>query len=214
MNKKNLVYKNEYLESELYEHGQVIGKVDSYVDKHIKIKTRNNKEVVANIEENVKLEKNKNYNFYIYKTNWVYYVNGIENIKEMKKGEVKGPFELEVEKVLNELNLDFEYEKTLAIKDENEYERLWYPDFYLKDLNIFIEVYCKDGDNEHRADFKNRTYEKNKIDVIKLYREHFNFDKNFLNVSLKNKKDIITEIVLLWEKREKKIKKIILENIN
>lgn len=84
--------------------------------------------------------------------------------------------EKEIKKILDECNIKYVYEYPLLIQEsrgDKEYQRIWYPDFWLSEFGIVIEYF---GMNNHKAynegmEHKKKTYKKLNIDLIPVYLE-------------------------------------------
>ena len=83
-----------------------------------------------------------------------------------------------VAKYLDELGIKRRFEYPVFLKDERNRPRLWTPDFYLPDLNIYVEV-C--GSKDFSYEYRKRRYYENKIDVIylHLYRDKEDWQSHF-----------------------------------
>ena len=75
-------------------------------------------------------------------------------------------FEKQVAEYLDKLDISWKFEYPVFLNDEKERPRLWTPDFYLLDLNIYVEV-C--GSRNFDYEYRKRRYYENKIDVIYLH---------------------------------------------
>lgn len=68
---------------------------------------------------------------------------------------------------LQDLNLWWVYEQPVIVKDEGDRLRNWYPDFYLSEMGIYIEVCGADRKSDY--EYRKRIYKDNRINVIFLY---------------------------------------------
>lgn len=76
------------------------------------------------------------------------------------------PAEEEVADYLQEIGLYWKFEFPVFVFDERDRPRVWTPDFYLPELGIYIEV-C--GSEDFNYEYRQKTYFKNKIQVIFLH---------------------------------------------
>ena len=74
--------------------------------------------------------------------------------------------EREVADYLDKLDIMWKYEYPVFLSDEKERPRLWTPDFYLPELNIYIEV-C--GAKEFDYEYRKKRYYDNNITVVFLH---------------------------------------------
>jgi hypothetical protein len=74
--------------------------------------------------------------------------------------------EKEVACALKELGVKWSYEHPVFIWDENKRPRVWTPDFYLKQLGIYIEV-C--GSEKFDYEFRRKIFDRNGYNVIFLH---------------------------------------------
>ena len=105
-------------------------------------------------------------------------------------------------------NINFTYEKQIDVIDKEDMERLWYPDFYLNDLDIIIEYFGMRGNKNYDKGIiiKKKTYKKNGYDIIPVYKETLNKNwKKYLMIEItKLSNDTISKDKLL--KQEEIIK--------
>lgn len=78
---------------------------------------------------------------------------------------------------LEDARIDYVYEPGVLVVDQN-YQRIWYPDFGLSQYDVFIEYLGVEQDPEYdsRSRHKLSTYKKNNIDIIPLYPHHLKTD--------------------------------------
>lgn len=81
-----------------------------------------------------------------------------------------GP-EREVSEFLSALGIWWKYEHPICVYDDDDRTRIWYPDFFLPKLGIYIEV-C--GVDRPDYDYRERIYDKN---VSKVIFVHYYKDK-------------------------------------
>jgi len=55
--------------------------------------------------------------------------------------EYKSTGERRIAEILNKYGIDFKYESPVLINDDQDKQRIWYPDFYLPEYGIYIENY-------------------------------------------------------------------------
>ena len=77
-------------------------------------------------------------------------------------GEMTKP-ERQVAVFLDELGLEYRFEFPIAIYEDNERFRIWYPDFFLPELMLHVEV-C--GSELFNYSFRKKMYVKNKVGII------------------------------------------------
>jgi len=78
---------------------------------------------------------------------------------------------------LQDRGINFTYERPVAVVDSGK-TRVWYPDFTLDDYHILIEYFGMNGNEEagRLNEYKRKTYQENRFDVIELYPSDFNKD--------------------------------------
>ncbi|MCK5261721.1 MAG: hypothetical protein KAJ44_06035 [Thermoplasmatales archaeon] len=86
--------------------------------------------------------------------------------------------EKQVAEYLDKLDISWKFEYPVFLNDEKERPRLWTPDFYLPDLNIYVEV-C--GSKNFDYEYRKHRYFENKIDVIylHLYKDKIEWQDHF-----------------------------------
>ena len=65
---------------------------------------------------------------------------------------------------LTDNHVNWIFEKPVSIIEENDRTRTWYPDFYLHDIGIYLEVCGAKRDNDY--DFRKEAYKSNKLPVV------------------------------------------------
>ena len=77
--------------------------------------------------------------------------------------------EKEVADYLKYLNVYWEHEQPVFVRDDRDRPRVWTPDFYLPELPIYIEV-CG-AERKESYDYRKKIYFKNSLDVafVKTY---------------------------------------------
>lgn len=97
---------------------------------------------------------------------------------------IKYPTEKNVAQYLKEKDVRWKYEFPVIVEDEDKKLRVWYPDFYLPDLGLFVEV-CgseKDKDEKYRREC---IYKENDIAVVFLHYWKSDFKwKSFLETEV------------------------------
>jgi len=75
---------------------------------------------------------------------------------------------------LQERNINFSYERPVAVVDNGK-TKLWYPDFFLDDFHVLIEYLGMNGNQESAKinDYKRGVYRANRFDVIEIYPSDF-----------------------------------------
>lgn len=53
----------------------------------------------------------------------------------------KSSGERKIAQILNKYGIDFKYESPVLITDDQNKQRIWYPDFYLPEFGVYIENY-------------------------------------------------------------------------
>lgn len=121
--------------------------------------------------------------------------------KRFKKVEYKSKGEYEIAKLLDSLEIEFNYEFPIAIVEEDGKAKLWYPDFYLKEYQIVVEyfgMYAHNEEYKKNAEHKKEIYKSCGIQFVPVY--HIN--KNWEEYLLKS-------IMMHQEMKAKKIKKLL-----
>jgi hypothetical protein len=72
---------------------------------------------------------------------------------------------------LKKNKINFVYEKKIRIADQFDKERIWYPDFYLKNYGIIIEFFGMKGDKQYDDCTKNKInlFKKRNYTLISIY---------------------------------------------
>ncbi|MGV8151947.1 MAG: hypothetical protein ACP5OG_02610, partial [Candidatus Nanoarchaeia archaeon] len=95
-----------------------------------------------------------------------------QGLEKKLKEHYKSAGEDIIAKILSRHGYDFNYEQQILVeekrKNDGEKERLWYPDFYLKDKGIVIEYAGRPKDKDYMEGIKRKkeTYEKMGLKVI------------------------------------------------
>ena len=108
------------------------------------------------------------------------------------------PAERDIAGYLDKLNISYEFEYPVFVKDERGRPRLWTPDFYLIDIKIYIEI-CESESFD--LEFRKKMYAENKIDIIFLplfkkdlmWKEHFLEQMKIIVNSSRKKLDNLIE---------------------
>lgn len=90
--------------------------------------------------------------------------------QEFRKNDFKSAGEKKIADFLSEEHIHYLYEYPLAITDEDRKIRLWYPDFWLPELNIMIEYMGMKGQTGYDRQMvrKKKIYNALKIDFIEI----------------------------------------------
>jgi hypothetical protein len=98
---------------------------------------------------------------------------------------------------LKEAGIKFHYEYPVVIVDDDKKVRIWYPDFWLPELNIVIEYFGMMNDEQYReaAEKKLQTFKKLNVDFIGVNTNMIQLDKNW-------EKFIIMEIMGIMESKK------------
>jgi hypothetical protein len=85
---------------------------------------------------------------------------------ELKK--IKFPTEKNVAHYLDKKGIEYKYEVPICIIDEQNNQRIWYPDFYLPTLGIYLEV-CGTPKDRIEKSRRKHVYKENQIPVVFLH---------------------------------------------
>lgn len=69
----------------------------------------------------------------------------------------------------DELHVWWKYEFPIFVYDEKERPRVWTPDFFLENLNMYVEVVGSEKyweDKERNYQYRRRIFKKNKVNVV------------------------------------------------
>lgn len=88
--------------------------------------------------------------------------------KLREKYQFKSSGERKIAEILNEYGIDFKYESPLLINDNQNKQRIWYPDFYLPEYGVYIENYGIENisDYDNGIIKKQQVYRKMGLPVI------------------------------------------------
>ncbi len=193
--------KNDYLDDK---HKILRGKVTKIDGSKVYFKTNGSEEenyCDTSIEELPKI--NSEYDLYIHKTMFGWWLNGYEEVKDTSKLlnniEYKSNGELQIAMFLTDMKINFRYEKKFLIEDTNGMDRIVYPDFWLLEYGIMIEFWGMEGNKSYddTMELKKNAYFKERLELISIVREEIN--------SGKFKKKIIKEVKQIITKKNKKI---------
>ena len=133
----------------------------------------------------------------------------------LKKKSIKSPYkskgESEIAKLLKSLDIEFEYEFPIAVVDNDNKTKIWYPDFYLKEYQIVIEYF---GMYEHNKQYRENTeykkgvYKNCGIQFLPVYHIRKNWQEYILKTILAHqemKTDKINKILAKYNKKTKSI---------
>ncbi len=84
-----------------------------------------------------------------------------------------------VAKFLRELEILWSYEKPIYVRDKNKRPRVWTPDFFLVQFNIYVEV-C--GSEDFNYEYRRIIYKENgyKVIFLHLFKDSNKWKKYFL----------------------------------
>lgn len=86
-------------------------------------------------------------------------------------------WEADFARILEYENIKYEYEKKIILSD-----CVYYPDFFLKEINIYIEIKANNGNADKFMQFKNETNENAYI----IYGDEFKFISKLYSYKIKN----------------------------
>ena len=89
-----------------------------------------------------------------------------DNLRQISVYEKMTISERKVAELLKEMGIRWSYEHPVFVWDDNNRPRVWAPDFYLKQLGIYIEV-C--GSEKFDYDYRKKIFNKNGYSVIFLH---------------------------------------------
>jgi len=89
----------------------------------------------------------------------------------------KSAGERRIAEFLQVREIHYDYERPLLVLDRGQ-PRIWYPDFYLPELAVYLEYFgiVADEGYDRRAQHKKSVYEAMDLDVIPLYPATFHTD--------------------------------------
>jgi len=98
------------------------------------------------------------------------------NSVNVPKSPYKSHSEEIIANILDRHNIKYSYEKSTCVEDKQDKERLWYPDFYLKDHGILIEyIGRRKGEDEKnyskRIEAKKEVYDKMGVKYMFIHPE-------------------------------------------
>ena len=106
-------------------------------------------------------------------------------IKHRFKGTTyKSTGEEEIAKFLTKMGIVFEYEFPIAVVDDDDKTKIWYPDFYLKEYQIVIEYFGMYAHNEGyrlNAEFKKKTFKNCGVQFVPIYKLNEGWEEYLLN---------------------------------
>mgnify|MGYP001557092685 CR=1 FL=1 len=79
---------------------------------------------------------------------------------------------------LEENQIDYKYEQGVLVQTREKLQRIYYPDFYLTEFNMYIEYYGMAGnpDYDNGIRIKESAYALTGLDVIAIYPKNFRTD--------------------------------------
>jgi DNA helicase-4 len=96
----------------------------------------------------------------------------LENkLNENGKMNFRSKAEKQIAYFLDNNGIKYRYEQALIVNDENNKQRIWYPDFYLPEYGVYLEYYGLAGQKDYDIGIKRKesAYRKTGIDVIPIY---------------------------------------------
>ena len=90
------------------------------------------------------------------------------DLESKLKENFKSAGERRIADVLNKYGIAFFYEHPMAVQDQQNKLRIWYPDFFLPEYGIYLEFNGFEGNPNYDNGImiKNSAYKKNGIDII------------------------------------------------
>ncbi|MFZ1684115.1 MAG: hypothetical protein WAU88_08300 [Candidatus Zixiibacteriota bacterium] len=78
--------------------------------------------------------------------------------------------ERKIADVLSKYGIPYKYESPTLVQDEQQKPRIWYPDFYLPTLGVYVEFYGLSGtpDYDNLRSRKLQAYQKTGLEVISV----------------------------------------------
>lgn len=99
---------------------------------------------------------------------------------------------------LGEAGIKFHYEYPLLITDEDQKIRLWYPDFWLPEINIVVEYFgMVNEDAQYRELVAKKTKMYNSLDI-----DFIGLDKNMVQMHKNWEKYIVMRIMEIMDSKE------------
>jgi hypothetical protein len=85
----------------------------------------------------------------------------------------KSAGERKIAEVLNKYGIDFKYESPIAVFDQQDKLRIWYPDFYLPEFGIYVEFFGLEGNPEYdeMTSKKLEAYKYQQLNVVSVYQK-------------------------------------------
>ena len=108
--------------------------------------------------------------------------------RELDAKMFKSKGERKIAAFLDSLNIQYTYQPAVLVQDQ-EYQRIWYPDFGLPKYAIFIEYFGMENDPVYDARTKHKleAYRNSEIDIISVYPSHLegNYERYILREILR-----------------------------
>jgi len=108
--------------------------------------------------------------------------------RELDAKMFKSKGERKIAAFLDSLKIEYTYQPAVLVQDQ-EYQRIWYPDFGLPKYSIFIEYFGMENDPvyDERTKHKLEAYRNSEIDVISVYPSHLegNYERYILKEILR-----------------------------
>jgi hypothetical protein len=94
-------------------------------------------------------------------------------LRTTKKTELKSSGERRIAEFLDQCGIRYMYESPVAVKHRG-HVRLWYPDFFLSDLGVYVEYYGVQGNADYDQGIleKQAAYKESGLAVIPVYPSH------------------------------------------
>lgn len=102
----------------------------------------------------------------------------MENNLESKLSDFKSIGETRIAEFLSRYSIPYKYESGVVVYPSETQPRIWYPDFYLPDLGIYIEYFGMNGNEDYNQGMrmKRNVYSQQRLPVIPVYPWMFNED--------------------------------------
>lgn len=122
-----------------------------------------------------------------------------------QRGKYKSRGEDLIAKFLKEAGLKFHYEYPIIVIDDDNKIRVWYPDFWLPEVNIVIEYFGMVNDEQYREQMKKKTdlYRRLDIDFVGLDTHMVQLDKNWEKFIIMRIMEIMDSKRILYRRLEK-----------
>jgi len=100
-----------------------------------------------------------------------------QRLTASRQGPFKSAGERRIAEILDASGIRYDYERPLLVLDRGQ-PRIWYPDFYLPELAVYLEYFgiVADEGYDRRTRHKKAVYEAMELDVIAIYPATFRTD--------------------------------------